>query len=72
MTCRIPDNGDASFFNWLTDAKFATLRPLHKGLGTAAVLLPCMIRKHRNDCVFEGSQPSISPLMTIIMEEAAL
>ncbi|KAK1697420.1 hypothetical protein QYE76_014117 [Lolium multiflorum] len=28
-------------------------KPLRKGLGSAALLLPWIIRKHRNDCVFE-------------------
>jgi nuclear pore complex protein Nup210 len=56
-------------FEWLAEAKLATP---HKGLGIAALLLPWMIWKHQNGCVFEGAQPSISRLMAKIKEEAAL
>ncbi|XP_047054356.1 uncharacterized protein LOC124660578 isoform X3 [Lolium rigidum] len=43
-----------------------------KGLGSAALLLPWMIWKHRNECVFEGARPSVRDLMSKFKEEAAL
>jgi nuclear pore complex protein Nup210 len=47
-------------------------KPLRKGLGSAALLLPWIIRKHRNDCVFERGRPSVADLMSKIKEEASL
>jgi hypothetical protein len=72
LTCRIPEPDDASLFSWLSQAKHATPRSMRKGLGTMALLLPWMIWKHRNGCVFDRNRPSISSLMNAIKEEASL
>ena len=45
---------------------------MRKGLSSMTLLIPWMICKHRNDCVFERASPSIAALMTKIKEEAAL
>jgi hypothetical protein len=34
-------------------------KPLHKGLATGALLLPWMIWKYQNVCIFEEAQPSL-------------
>jgi hypothetical protein len=43
MTCRILSNNKATLTNWLGEALQATPKPLCKGLGTAALLIPWMI-----------------------------
>ena len=71
MTCRIPADDDASLFDWMTAALAQTPRAMRKGLGTMALLLPWMLWKHRNECVFDGARPSVTRLMSSIKEEAA-
>jgi hypothetical protein len=70
LSCRIPQDFDESIFSWLAGAKQAT--PLRKGLGSTTLLLPWMLWKHRNDCVFEGTRPSITNMMIKIKDEASL
>ena len=72
MTCRPPSDGDASIFDWLTAALQQLPKSMRKGLGSAALLLPWMIWKHRNECVFDGGRPSTNRLMALIKEEAAM
>jgi nuclear pore complex protein Nup210 len=72
LSCRTPRDTDDSIFTWLVEAKQTTPKPLRKGLGSAALLLPWMIWKHRNECVFEGARPSVRDLMSKFKEEAAL
>jgi hypothetical protein len=72
LSCRTPRDTDDSIFTWLVEAKQTTPKPLRKGLGSAALLLPWMIWKHRNDCVFEGARPSVHDLMSKVKEEASL
>jgi hypothetical protein len=45
---------------------------MRKGLATITLLVPWMIWKHRNDGVFNGTQPSTARLSVQIKEEAAL
>jgi hypothetical protein len=45
---------------------------MHKGLTSVTLLIPWMIWKHCNGCVFENAQPSITTLVTGIRDEAAL
>ena len=62
---------DASLFDWLTAALRQTPHAMRKGLGTTSLLIPWMIWKHRNECVFDRARPSLARLMTLIREEAA-
>ncbi|KAI4975929.1 hypothetical protein ZWY2020_049536 [Hordeum vulgare] len=43
-----------------------------KCLASVALLVPWMISKHRNGCVFEGATPSATSLAATIKEEAGL
>jgi hypothetical protein len=43
-----------------------------KGLASAALLTPWLIWKQRNECIFEGAQPSVQSLVARIKDEAAL
>lgn len=70
--CRIPSNNDVSLTDWLAEVKLATRKPLRKGLGTAALLLPWILWKHKNGCVFDRAQPSTQNLMAKIKEEATM
>jgi hypothetical protein len=72
MTCRPPSNADTSLIDWLGAVKPATPKPLRKGLGNTALLVPWMLWKHRNACVFEGARPSFSNIMSTIKDEAVL
>jgi hypothetical protein len=44
---------------------------MRKGLATITLLVPWMIWKHCNSCVFDGQQPSIRSLCATIKDEAA-
>jgi hypothetical protein len=43
---------------------------MRKGLATATLLVPWLIWKHRNSCVFDGEQPSIQSVNDKIKAEA--
>jgi hypothetical protein len=45
---------------------------MRKGLATMTLLLPWVIWKHRNACVFEGERPSVSGTNEKIQAEASL
>jgi hypothetical protein len=43
-----------------------------KGLASITLLTPWMVWEHRNDCIFNGAQPSTANLVAQIKDEAAL
>uniref|UniRef100_A0A8I6WC10 Reverse transcriptase zinc-binding domain-containing protein n=1 Tax=Hordeum vulgare subsp. vulgare TaxID=112509 RepID=A0A8I6WC10_HORVV len=67
MTAAPPDH-EASPMDWWLQARQNTSKPLHKGLASAALLVPWMIWKHRNACVFEGARSSSLQLISNIKE----
>ena len=71
LSCPLPNN-DATLHDWWCSARQDTPKPMHKGLTSAALLVPWMIWKHRNGCVFEGATPSVTSLTARIKDEAAL
>uniref|UniRef100_A0A8I6XKE9 Reverse transcriptase domain-containing protein n=1 Tax=Hordeum vulgare subsp. vulgare TaxID=112509 RepID=A0A8I6XKE9_HORVV len=60
---------DASIQDWWSRARNATPAPLRKTLRSVALLVPWMIWKHRNACVFDHIPPSLSELLDRIQEE---
>jgi hypothetical protein len=70
-TCNPPERGD-SLQTWWHRARRASPSLSHKGLTSITLLIPWMLWKHRNDCMFNGAQPSISTVVNNIKEEAVL
>jgi nuclear pore complex protein Nup210 len=71
MTCQPPDQ-HTSLADWWSIAKHATTKQLRKGLASITLLIPWMLWKHRNECVFNGGQPNIDTLLRQIKDEADL
>jgi hypothetical protein len=69
MTCA-PPSGEATLYDWWFAARQSTPKAMHKGLASVTLLVPWMIWKHRNSCVFERTQPSAQDLISRIKEEA--
>jgi hypothetical protein len=59
-------------FDWWVAMRQNTPKPMRKGLATASLLMPWLIWKHRNSCVFDGEQPSVQSVNDKIKAEAAL
>jgi hypothetical protein len=47
-------------------------KPLHKGLASIALLTPWLIWKQRNNCVFNGAEPSVLNVIAKIQDKGAL
>jgi len=71
MTAAAPSS-EPSLMDWWQKAKHDTPKSLQGALASTALLIPWMIWKHRNDCVFNGAQPSTSSLAAKIKEEISL
>lgn len=70
MTCP-PPSDEATLFDWWTTADQITPKPMRKGLASTTMLVPLLIWKQRNDCIFGRGQPYVQNLMSKIKEEAS-
>ena len=61
---------DDSLMDWWLRAKESTPPALRKALKSVALLVPWMIWKHRNACVFDHVSPSLNELVDRIKDEA--
>jgi hypothetical protein len=66
---RSPQIGTSSFDGWWDGASKALVGPLHKGLNSIIMLGAWAIWNHRNRCVFNGAQPSISEVLIWVKDE---
>ena len=71
LTCQVPST-EASLVDWWRTARQRTLKPMRKGLASATLVIPWMIWKHCNDCVFNNARPSANGMVAGIKDEAAL
>ena len=71
MPCAAPD-GSTTLLSWWQKTKPITPKPMRKGLTTATLLIPWMVWKKRNFCVFDGDQPAVQTCITTIKQEAYL
>ncbi|KAE8769484.1 hypothetical protein D1007_58951 [Hordeum vulgare] len=71
LACRPPDR-EATLNDWWLHAKRETPKAMRKGLATITHLTAWLLWKHRNSCVFDDEQPSMTLLSARIREEAAL
>ena len=70
---RIPapiPNQEASLMDWWQHARDGTPHAQRKALQSAALLVPWLVWKHRNSCVFDNATPSLGTLVDRIKEEA--
>nr|BAJ96734.1 predicted protein [Hordeum vulgare subsp. vulgare] len=65
----VPDQ-DATLQDWWLRARDATPPLLRKALASVALLVPWMIWKHRNACVFDHVTPSLVELAAAIQDES--
>lgn len=70
---RIPaptPNQEPTLMDWWLHAKGNTPPILRKALKSIALLVPWMIWKHRNSCVFDNARPSLHTLVDRIKDAA--
>uniref|UniRef100_A0A453GH32 Uncharacterized protein n=1 Tax=Aegilops tauschii subsp. strangulata TaxID=200361 RepID=A0A453GH32_AEGTS len=65
-----PPHNEPSLTDWWQRTKGETPHALRKGLQSIAMLVPWMIWKQRNECVFENTRPLIEALVDRIKTEA--
>ena len=65
-----PQPSDQSFDEWWRKVDLAASRDLSKGLNSLVILGAWSIRRHRNDCVFNGAAPNINIVLALARDEA--
>uniref|UniRef100_A0A453RUP8 Reverse transcriptase zinc-binding domain-containing protein n=2 Tax=Aegilops tauschii subsp. strangulata TaxID=200361 RepID=A0A453RUP8_AEGTS len=61
---------EPSLMDWWKHAEENTPPSLHKALKPVALLMPWMVWKHRNSCIFDNASPSMNTLLDRIKDEA--
>ncbi|XBI17070.1 hypothetical protein VPH35_059197 [Triticum aestivum] len=61
---------EPSLTDWWRQANEDTPPTLRKALKSVALLVPWMVWKHRNSCVFDNAMPSLNTLLDSIRDEA--
>ena len=69
MPIQAPDQ-EPTVMEWWLRAKESTPPALRKALKSVALLVPWMIWKHRNSCIFDNASPSMNTLLDRIKDEA--
>jgi hypothetical protein len=64
-----PRMEDINFEAWWSRSAEVTPKDLRDGLNSLVILGAWTIWRHRNDCVFNGAQPSIAGLLTSASDE---
>ena len=65
-----PPSNEPSLTDWWQRTKGQTPQALQKGLQSITMLVPWMIWKQRNECVFTNARPSATALVDRIKAEA--
>uniref|UniRef100_A0A452Y8S4 Reverse transcriptase zinc-binding domain-containing protein n=1 Tax=Aegilops tauschii subsp. strangulata TaxID=200361 RepID=A0A452Y8S4_AEGTS len=61
IPCNPPDS-ESSINSWWLSAWQLMPKPMHKSLASSTLLIPWMLWKHHNDCVFDRVRPSVAAL----------
>lgn len=69
FTSLTPQPGDQCFDDWWDQANSKVADQAKKGLNSVIILVVWSIWKHRNRCVFDGLQPNLLGLTSIIKDE---
>jgi hypothetical protein len=65
-----PEQSEKSLDDWWSKASNRVANTLKEGLNTLLVLGAWILWRHRNDCVFNETSPSLSTALAMAMEEA--
>jgi hypothetical protein len=69
MSALSPDMEDINFEAWWGRSAEVIPKDLRDGFNSLVILGAWTIWRHRNDCVFNGAQPSIAGLLTSANDE---
>ena len=67
-----PQPQDINFDDWWEKAEASVVGDLRKGLNSLVILGAWCLWRHRNNCVFNGSSPSVAAAISLASEEAHL
>ncbi|CAN6281013.1 unnamed protein product [Urochloa humidicola] len=63
-----PGPDDASFDDWWDGAASRVTGPVQKGFNSIVILVSWELWKYRNRCVFDGIQPSLMNILSVIRD----
>ncbi|GJN17837.1 hypothetical protein PR202_gb04939 [Eleusine coracana subsp. coracana] len=68
----VPQHNERNFADWWRRTIKSPPMEQRKGLNSLIILAAWEIWKHRNDCVFEGTSPSVNTILDAIRDEHGL